>query len=263
MGKISKTITISYGNYKLRGPLYLIDNLNGDYFDHQLEVLNRIIEKIKCNNEIIFFDVGANIGQTSLIFSQIQNSKTYAFEPVLESYELLTTNVKMNNINNIKTFSYGLYDKNMRTGMGTPKNLPKNKIIDRKSLGMKSIFSNSNEFTVELKKGDQIEIVNELSSLDLLKIDVEGAELSVLKGLKKTIETYSPIIIMEYSTFALNHSVGLIKDIPLFLKSLGYKYVIDITEIKHNHWNHSFTTIDSYDFPKTGAPDLIFSKSSL
>jgi len=49
-----------------------------------------------------------------------------------------------------------------------------------------------------------------------VKIDVEGHELSVLRGAEKTIKKHKPVILIEIHDFTDDHEVHV------FLKSLGY-----------------------------------------
>lgn len=254
---------IPFNKYNLTGPKYLLNGLLEANVAQHLKAVRLLINKIKHNREIIIFDVGANIGQISLIFSEIENSKIFSFEPVIESFNLLNKNVIDNNINNITTFPYGLFSEDKQIGMGPPKNVSLLKRFDKKSLGMKSIFTDNDEYIVELKKGDDVPFIINLKSLHILKIDVEGVELEVLKGLKETIKKNSPVILMEYSSFTLKNAGTSKDELISFIKNLDYKFVMNFNQIKNDDWNQNFDFIEKFDFPNIGAPDLIISKSRL
>ena len=258
---------ITFGEYQLTGPQYLVNELEGDHFNYYLNAITVLLNKTldsrtKHAGNIIFIDVGANIGQTSLIFSQIDNSKVFSFEPYLESYDLLNTNISNNAINNIITFPYGLFSEDKKIGMGPPLNVTLFKRFDKKSLGMKSIYTNSLDCKVTLKKGDNLSFIKELKALHILKIDVEGAELGVLRGLKKTIKRHSPFLLMEFSSNTLNNASNSKKQLIDCIKELGYKFVMNAGDLINNKWERNLSIIDEYSFPEEGAPDLLFTDTN-
>ena len=61
-----------------------------------------------------------------------------------------------------------------------------------------------------------------ISRLDVLKIDVEGAELMVLKGSKKLIVKYKPLIMLEINNDTYQSAGYTIQDIKDFFRSLNY-----------------------------------------
>ena len=73
---------------------------------------------------------------------------------------------------------------------------------------------------VSIKAGDNIPEIQNLNSLDLIKVDVEGFEYQVLLGLRQTLEKHKPRIIFEYDTNYWPR--GKIIECYSFLKSLNY-----------------------------------------
>ena len=67
------------------------------------------IKTAKSGGAII--DVGANIGWFSILMSKkVPRAKIYSFEPIIQSYEFLIKNLKINNCENVKTFNLGFSD---------------------------------------------------------------------------------------------------------------------------------------------------------
>ncbi len=142
-------------------------------------------------------DVGASYGDSSIWWSKVFGARVLAFEPLKDIYKILQSNIILNNVA-VKSFNIAL-------GNGDP-------IRSRKERDMlaKSEMPDSN--ITETTKLDDLRI----ESLDILKIDVEGFELEVLKGAKDTIIRHGPKIIIE------THSKNLRKICHEFLSSLGY-----------------------------------------
>lgn len=61
--------------------------------------------------------------------------------------------------------------------------------------------------------------------IDLIKIDVEGHELKVLKGAKETLERWNPVLIIEENGSQVKYGKGQPRDAINYLISLGYKIV--------------------------------------
>ena len=139
-------------------------------------------------------DVGANYGDTAIWWAKTFGSKVFAFEPLVDVYNELNENVKLNGVDVI-TYNVAL---------GNGKEIKGNS-----SGNMFSIGGSTKIKTIKLD--DYL-----FERLNLLKIDVEGFEYEVLQGAKKTISRYRPKIIIE------THSKNLRKVCHEFLSSLGY-----------------------------------------
>ena len=60
-------------------------------------------------------------------------------------------------------------------------------------------------------------------AIRLIKIDVEGFEMKVLRGMRKTLETVQPILIVEINAGMLAYQENSPAELFLFLTSLGYR----------------------------------------
>jgi len=158
-------------------------NYEGEYFNFYLN----LIKKAK-----VVFDIGSNIGWYSLNAAKI-NKKIiiYAFEPIKDTYDYLIKNIKLNQLNNIIPNNIGLSDKNATV------NFYVNPEISASASEAKITNFNTKRIKVTLKKLDDFCDDQKISIIDLIKCDVEGAELFVLKGGKKIIEKFKPIIFIE------------------------------------------------------------------
>ena len=143
-------------------------------------------------------DVGANIGCTSLLFSDL-GQQVVAFEPLPRTFELLEKNVGLAQKNNITTLPFALGDEN---GSAQMYFLDENRsmafVLDRTSRDDRPAA------IIKIKRLDDMFPEIGIDRLDFMKIDVEGYELRVLEGAKNTIEQYRPIVQMEFNSWTLN-----------------------------------------------------------
>jgi FkbM family methyltransferase len=186
----------------------------GTYEKGTLHLINKIL-----NTGDVFVDIGANIGLMSIFASYKVgvDGKVIAFEPNPITNKILTENITLNNINNIKVESQALSDINKN-----------GKIYDNFEMnrGSSSLIKPS-EFAVgydieEITFSDYFE---SFSKVDLIKIDVEGYELNVLKGAKKFIENSvnPPILIVEFSSMRDNSFGKNTEQLASFIEKLGYR----------------------------------------
>lgn len=132
----------------------------------------------------IIFDIGGNIGTTSIYFSYFfPKAKIYTFEPVKRNYEILLLNTK--DIENVKTFNTGLGLENGKVDIFTAN--------DETNTGGFSIYKENSAINQNSSEKIQIrnpaDIMNEIgvSKIDLIKIDTEGAEYDILRSIDKDI----------------------------------------------------------------------------
>ena len=139
-------------------------------------------------------DVGAFTGTHSLYLSLFAD-QVHAFEPAEDAREHLLKNIRQNAIEHIVVHSEGLGDSNSLAKFYT----------DKEGLNVTGSFvdgfrsKNTEEQELVLVRGD--DKLNELGveRVDLVKVDVEGFEVGVLKGLKDTLRRDRPVVVIELS----------------------------------------------------------------
>ena len=143
-------------------------------------------------------DVGANIGCTSLLFSDL-GQQVVAFEPLERTFELLRKNVGLAKKNNIRILQLALGDENKEAEIYfSDTNRSTAFVLDRTER------DDSKTAVIRIKRLDDLFPEIDLDCLDFIKIDVEGYELRVLKGAKDTIDRYRPIVQMEFNSWTLD-----------------------------------------------------------
>jgi len=167
----------------------------------------------------VFLDVGANVGNHTIFFSKICGAQVLAFEPNPIVREMLTQNITRNGVVSlVKVFPYALGNKETKGKMVPATHIP----------GMH--VAETDTGSIEIKRLDDLPEIRELDRLNLIKIDVEGTEVSVLEGAVGTLRKYKPILYIE----ALRPPAWRI--LEEYLETQGYRCTA-----KMNGRNYRFT----------------------
>jgi FkbM family methyltransferase len=155
----------------------------------------RLSEWVSIGDWVI--DIGANIGYYTVELAQLVGNKgrVFAFEPVLQTFELLAANVSRLNLENVTLFNLAASENIGRAGINIPKfdtgldNYYRASLTENCSC--RQVFCipiNSVKFPVPIK---------------LVKIDVEGHELQTLKGMSGLLKNDRPLLIVEGDSAAV------------------------------------------------------------
>ena len=169
-------------------------SIYGIYEKELLEGLKDcIFNKIDTHNSVCL-DIGANIGNHTLYFSQFFK-RVYSFEPHPEIFELLKFNARKSN--NVNIFQFGLSNKNdeMIIKIEQDTNYGSSSLRNKSDLYPKI---DKESFNVQVKKFDDFfNNINKENNISFVKLDVEDHELKTLQGMEKKLKQYSPIICFE------------------------------------------------------------------
>lgn len=150
---------------------------NGRYEEHNTNLLLSFVEP-----ETVFLDIGANIGYFSVVVGQrlAGNGHVYAFEPHPQLFELLGRTLFLNRLEKAVTvFPWALSDRDGAATLQYPaKHLGGGRVLDPADAALGNLTS-------ETKRLD--ELLDPSFTCDLVKIDVEGHELNVLRGMRRII----------------------------------------------------------------------------
>lgn len=140
-------------------------------------------------------DIGANCGWYSLILAkQYPTASIHAFEPIPHTYDILSRNIAHNGCINIHAHMLGLSNKEGRLEfLYTPSCSGATSLIHA---GQPAPQEALQRITCPTSTLDLFCGKNNLIP-QLIKCDVEGAELMVLQGGKETIATHTPILLIE------------------------------------------------------------------
>jgi FkbM family methyltransferase len=213
----------------------------GEFSDREAEVFRRAVRA----GDIVV-DVGANVGAHTLFFAKAvgREGKVYAFEPQRLTFQILCANMALNDITNAYCF---------QTAVGEHPGsivVPALNPEVRQNFGRVELGEPTQGETVERTTIDSLT----LPHCRLMKVDVEGMELSVLKGARRTIEQYRPFLYLE------NDRVEKSQSLIQYVHRLGYDMYWDLP-LLYNANNYYQNPINI--FGETRSCNLLCIHSSL
>lgn len=172
-----------------------------------------------CQNNYNVIDIGTNIGWVALNFAKLSaTGVVIGFEPDPFNFEVCKANIARNGLLNLKVHPIGLGENSEQVTMEerTPDNRGGNRITPHGRLG--SVLTS-------ICRLDDIPDVSSLPSVDLIKLDVEGYELKVLRGAKNTLLKHKPILFIEVDDDNLRDQGDSAKNLVSFLEMNGYNSI--------------------------------------
>lgn len=174
------------------------------------------------NSGKTIFDIGSHIGTWAEILSQsvTSNGKVICFEPNTINYQILKKQAKVNAWQNILPFNIAassfigkmsfldLYDS--KGGLGTS---AKSRLVKDES---------TSSYVVDVITLDSFANTHGLFP-DIIKIDVEGAELQVLLGMRNILMNRNILVFVELHQFAWQDFAVKAIDFFSFAREVGYK----------------------------------------
>ncbi|MGI8544955.1 MAG: FkbM family methyltransferase [Aridibacter sp.] len=192
----------------------------------EIERAERIFYLEYLHEDMMVFDVGANVGDLTLLFSRFAlNGKVHAFEAsraAFEKLEIICRTAKRRNVilNHLAladekgTIKLNIYDDDYLAFNSQAVRVIEESGKTVEPIGVEEVSATTiDDYCKE----------NKIEQIDLLKIDVEGAEFQVLKGAKQMLESQSiKCIAFEFGqpTYDMGNSAEMIEDL---LVNAGYQ----------------------------------------
>jgi FkbM family methyltransferase len=168
-----------------------------------------------------FLDVGANIGYYTLLASKVvgERGKVVAVEAAPWIYSLLCNNVKINQLANVRTVLAAVGSERGKTRLfsGQAENIGETSTVRKTK-------PDDDGIEVEVYSLQEILLANEIEKARMIKIDVEGAELLVLRGLAPILEQfpYNVEIVMEISPYLMVRPEQSIEELLSIMQMHGF-----------------------------------------
>lgn len=203
------------------------------YFGSYQPIISEILKKYLKNGDT-FIDVGANIGYITAVGASLvgKGGWVYSFEPVPEYFQKLENFAKKNNQYKITVNQFALGDEERMGKIYIGGDIGDNTFFPDLLNGIKGV----RDAEVPIRRLDKYIEENNINNIKLIKIDVEGFEFPVLKGLSdyflKCCKAGScPIIICEIIPSICSRLGYKLQDLFDYMKRFSY-YPFEIINAK-------------------------------
>lgn len=206
------TIYLRLGNDQSRC-LYV----SGSFEPNELWYLGEVLRPGMC-----FVDIGANEGFYSIYAAKKAGTsgRVFSFEPSPRERPWLERNVRANQLDNVAISPLALADAPGEAVLN---------LADAEHNGQNTLGSFGHQgvtcaesVKVELATLDALRESGKIPKIDVIKMDVEGAELKVLRGALDTLKNDRPLILMELFDAALRGQGASAEEVIDFLRDIGY-----------------------------------------
>jgi FkbM family methyltransferase len=172
----------------------------------------------------VVIDAGANVGYFTMLFSDLVGARgrVHAFEPVPATFGLLSENVRQfPYYTNVSLNCAALGDSDQKTKIFIPDgDHGQAALVYHRDASWKD--AQVAPIDIEMMRLDRY--AGGLEKIDLLKCDVEGAELLILRGAESSLRRFRPKVFLELDERWTSSFGWSPKDVIGFLRSIGYKY---------------------------------------
>lgn len=194
--------------------MYVKGKFKDIYIEDHFEVLltDLITSYVKDNDT--FLDIGSHYGYYSLMCGTKSKSiVVHAFEPVKVNFDVLQKNITDNKLDNIHIHNLAVSDRNgmARISIGES--------TDASSLHGHPIIKTTNVQKTKMISIDNFDVIK---TFQVVKIDTEGHELSVLAGMRKKILKNKPQIFLEFNPKCLLNAGTDPSELIAFIHGLDY-----------------------------------------
>jgi FkbM family methyltransferase len=218
------------------------------YFPETYEAENFEFLSKSCKPGAVIIDIGAHIGLFSVIASQVtgKTGKVYAFEPAPSTYALLQKTVGINHAEQvIETFQKAVGKETgkitffVSDDQADNSNSLVNYKADRSLHGIDVAVTSIDNFVKE----------KNITSLNFIKIDVEGAEYDTLRGAADTFRNLKPVCIVAIHPEPITAKGDKLEDIYDFIASCNYRITLDKKEFTKAELLANTELIDLHIYP--------------
>lgn len=192
----------------------------GSYSSDELHALGNLLSQ-----DSVFLDIGANLGVFTLFAAKrTPLGQVWAFEPVTAVFNKLSANVQLNKFSRVHLIKSALSDTEQQRDIHIPTLPFKDGSFNE---GISSFFRNldqGRQESVRVTTLDRFVEQEGLQRIDIMKIDVEGSELSALCGAKQTLSRFHPKIIVEINAETSSMAGYESREILNYLQQFGYTF---------------------------------------
>lgn len=153
------------------------------------------------------YDIGAHVGYLSLVAARVvgERGRVIAFEPSSLNLRYLRGHVRANDVRNVDIVAACVMDRGGMVSFDAGKGSGRGRVVNTRGAGLRAVAL------------DEEIAARRLPPPQFLKVDVEGAELLLLRGARQMLRTHRPIVLLSV------HSEALKRECSALLAECGYE----------------------------------------
>lgn len=199
---------------------FMFDIQRDGWIPHQYEETKQYDTFYGFKPDWVVMDVGAWIGMWT-IWAAPYVKKVYAMEPVPELTETLSRNVKLNRLTNVELSESALFSKTGIMEMDVTGKPAGSTLVDAWRHGSQWLYEGGRKAWVKTYRWDDWISRNDVEKVNLLKIDVEGAELEVFSGMNEVLPERMAVAVYHLDA-PLPELVEILYEKGYVLEGFGY-----------------------------------------
>lgn len=192
---------------------------------YEPHLINRLCGFLQAEDVVL--DIGSNIGFITIPLGrrirELKSGHLYAFEPVASNYAPLVDNITQNGLTEFVTpleMAMGAEEGTIDISREGNKNASSGNAVFADAL--KDPNHNLITTTVTLRRLDAVADEQGITRLDLIKIDVEGAEVLTLRGGHELVQKFRPVCAGEFNTYWMEQVGFSFMDVWQIFQPLDY-----------------------------------------
>ena len=204
-----------------------------------------------------FLDIGTHIGFFSLVASRLvgDDGSVLSFELNPTNYAHLLAHMNMNESNNILPHNWAVSNKSGPIEFyNNIDNDGGHSLWDCGKHG----FNEKSRKSPEIRPAYCIALDDYIKdkNVRLIKIDTEGAEVSIISGMKKLLQRCKPVVIAEINDFGLEQMGTSEKELRLFMNDLGYEcWALELPKPRKLNYGERINSQNVYNVMFTTNPE--------
>jgi len=163
----------------------------------------------------VVYDLGANAGYYAMVFAKYTRGRIHAFEPMPDQQQIFRYHLATNHVENVVLHPFAVSDVSGTRQFSNVAAMPVNTYVSTSS----SFDISNSTISVETVSIDDFVYVRGFEPPQVMKIDVEGAELDVLMGARRVLTEVKPFLLLGTHDV---HYPDVREKCCQFLRDLGY-----------------------------------------
>jgi FkbM family methyltransferase len=237
---LKKGIKVLINDYKI-----ILPTGYHKYFPLYYERPNFLFFKKMCKPGMNIIDIGAHVGLYSVYMQKLSGGNVYGFEPTPSTVSVLKKTIALNKAgSNIEVIEAAVSDITGKARF---------KIDSQRASVSNSLVEYNRTEKMETSEVEVISIDDFVAKrkikIDFIKIDAEGAELSVLRGAQNTLLDQRPVMILALHPEAIAARNETNEMIWHFLKKMNYSILYDEKKISKREFDDNKELFDVHLVP--------------